>query len=96
MSNSQPFCDKSHIGSSFKPLKFSLDEKASSMHLCGCKLSSKAPFCDGVTCEKLMRGERINTAPAHLEELEEGLSDESDDADTTSEDEGPATPTNKQ
>ena len=51
MSNKQPFCDSSHVGSLFTPLKFSLDEKTKkSMHLCGCKLSSKAPFCDAVTC----------------------------------------------
>ena len=60
MSQSQPFCDKSHIGTNFKPLKFSLDEKADKMHLCGCKLSSEAPFCDKVTCKRLLNGERIN------------------------------------
>ena len=66
MSQSQPFCDKSHIGTSFNPLKFSLDTKSESLHLCGCKLSSKAPFCDGITCQRLLNGERINVAPAHL------------------------------
>ena len=63
MSRKQPFCDSSHTGTAFKPLKFSLDEKASSMHLCGCKLSTKAPFCDTVTCQKLMNGERISDVP---------------------------------
>jgi len=59
LSAKQPFCDSSHVGTNFKPLKFSLDEKASTMHLCGCKLSSNAPFCDTVTCAKLLRGESI-------------------------------------
>jgi CDGSH-type Zn-finger protein len=47
MSKQQPFCDSSHVGSSFKPIKFSLDEKTDVMHMCGCKLSKNAPFCDG-------------------------------------------------
>ena len=86
MSNSQPFCDKSHIGTNFKPLKFSLDEKADTMHLCGCKLSTMAPHCDGVTCEKLMRGERINASMGHLDDPDIGLSSgDSEDAELTDE-----------
>ena len=69
MSNKQPFCDSSHVGSLFKPLKFSLDEKTQkSMHLCGCKLSSKAPFCDTVTCQKLLKGEPITAQEAVIAE----------------------------
>ena len=59
MSSKQPFCDKSHTGTNFKPLKFSLDEAQDVMHMCGCKLSSTAPFCDGVTCENLMLGKTL-------------------------------------
>ena len=65
MSSKQPFCDSSHVGSNFSPLKFSLDEKAKRMHLCGCKLSSNAPFCDQETCKKLLCGE-----PITIQELE--------------------------
>ena len=36
------------------------------MHLCGCKLSSKAPFCDTVTCKKLLRGEPITIQEAEM------------------------------
>lgn len=50
MSKNQPFCDSSHRGTLFRPLKFNLEEKVKSMQLCGCKLSKQAPFCDGVTC----------------------------------------------
>ena len=59
MSRSQPFCDKSHIGSLFKPLKFSIDEElpGAAMHLCGCKLTKNAPFCDGRTCMNIVKGE---------------------------------------
>ena len=39
MSKKQPFCDSSHKGTSFGPLKFALDEKVKEMHLCGCKLT---------------------------------------------------------
>lgn len=45
-SKSQPFCDGSHSGTEFQPVKFSLDEKKT-VSLCGCKWSADAPFCDG-------------------------------------------------
>ena len=52
MSKNQPFCDSSHLGTAFKPLRFQIDEElpGKTMHLCGCKLSKNAPFCDGQTC----------------------------------------------
>lgn len=52
MSNSQPFCDNSHEGTAFKPLKFTVEEKVLEMNLCGCKLSESKPFCDGHSCRK--------------------------------------------
>ncbi|MDP2737323.1 MAG: CDGSH iron-sulfur domain-containing protein [Pseudorhodobacter sp.] len=45
-SANQPFCDGTHKGSSFTPVKFTADE-AKTAYLCGCKHSAKAPFCDG-------------------------------------------------
>ncbi|KAJ3095785.1 hypothetical protein HDU97_006550 [Phlyctochytrium planicorne] len=45
-SKNQPFCDGSHKGTAFKPLKFTVDE-AKKYWLCGCKLTENAPFCDG-------------------------------------------------
>jgi len=45
MSKSEPFCDKSHKGTAFKPIKFSLDQRADKIYLCGCKFTTKAPFC---------------------------------------------------
>jgi len=45
-SKTQPFCDGSHKGSEFTPIKFELTEKAK-VWLCGCKLSEKKPYCDG-------------------------------------------------
>lgn len=66
MSTNQPFCDSSHKGSEFKPLKFSLDERSERLHLCGCKLSTQAPFCDGATCKKLLAEETFSEAEAAL------------------------------
>ena len=54
MSSKQPFCDSSHVGTEFKPIKFSLDEPQKVIFICGCKLSHKAPFCDGQTCINMM------------------------------------------
>jgi CDGSH-type Zn-finger protein len=42
----QPFCDGSHKGSTFAPVKFDAEE-ASIVSFCGCKGSAKAPRCDG-------------------------------------------------
>ncbi len=45
-SKTQPFCDGSHKGSGFEPIKFDLAE-ATQVAMCGCKHSLKKPFCDG-------------------------------------------------
>lgn len=45
-SSSQPFCDGSHQGSEFEPIRFELAEKTK-VWLCGCKHSAKKPYCDG-------------------------------------------------
>jgi CDGSH-type Zn-finger protein len=45
-SKRQPFCDGSHKGGPFMPVKFAMAE-AQKVWLCGCKHSAKQPFCDG-------------------------------------------------
>ena len=45
-SKKQPFCDGSHVGSDYSPLKFTA-EKAEVVYFCGCKNTNNAPFCDG-------------------------------------------------
>ena len=45
-SASQPFCDGSHKGTSFRPMKTEIAEKRK-VALCGCKFAGKKPFCDG-------------------------------------------------
>ncbi|MFQ3578444.1 MAG: CDGSH iron-sulfur domain-containing protein [Verrucomicrobiia bacterium] len=45
-SSTQPFCDGSHKGSGFSPLKVVLNEQKR-LAFCGCKHSANAPFCDG-------------------------------------------------
>ncbi len=45
-SNNQPFCDGSHKGSGFSPVK-TVIEKDKNIAWCGCKRSSSFPFCDG-------------------------------------------------
>ena len=67
-------------------MKFSLDEKTkASMHLCGCKLSSKAPFCDTVTCQKLLKGEPITAQEAELASEDYYVAGESDGTETEGE-----------
>lgn len=45
-SASQPFCDGSHQGTSFTPLRH-VPEKDGALFFCGCKASANAPLCDG-------------------------------------------------
>jgi CDGSH iron-sulfur domain-containing protein 3 len=45
-SKRQPFCDGSHKGTSFEPIKFKA-ELTGTFNLCGCKTTDDAPYCDG-------------------------------------------------
>jgi len=42
----QPFCDGSHAGTSFTPLKYTASETRK-VFFCGCKATAKSPLCDG-------------------------------------------------
>jgi CDGSH-type Zn-finger protein len=45
-SKTQPFCDGSHKGTGFTPVKMEIIEEKT-VAWCGCKHSKNAPFCDG-------------------------------------------------
>ena len=45
-SKTQPFCDGSHKGTAFTPVKFDAIE-TKTVYFCGCKHSAKKPLCDG-------------------------------------------------
>lgn len=45
-SQTQPFCDGSHSGTGFEPVRFEVTEKKK-VAWCGCKRSSKGCLCDG-------------------------------------------------
>ncbi len=45
-SNNQPFCDGSHKGSEFSPVKY-VAEESKKVGFCGCRASGNAPLCDG-------------------------------------------------
>jgi CDGSH-type Zn-finger protein len=46
-SQNQPFCDGSHKGTEFTPLKVDLTEKKR-VAWCCCKYTKNQPFCDGI------------------------------------------------
>lgn len=46
LSKKQPFCDGSHSGTEFEPLKLDLTEKKQ-VALCQCKQTGNPPYCDG-------------------------------------------------
>ena len=45
-STKQPYCDGSHKGTNFNPIK-EVVESTKRIAWCGCKHSKRAPFCDG-------------------------------------------------
>jgi CDGSH iron-sulfur domain-containing protein 3 len=45
-SKKQPFCDGSHKGGSFTPLKYTATD-SKTLYFCGCKATASAPLCDG-------------------------------------------------
>ena len=45
-SKAQPFCDGSHKGSAFTPVKYDAAE-SKTVYFCGCKHSANKPLCDG-------------------------------------------------
>lgn len=46
LSKKQPFCDGSHKGTGFSPVKC-VTEQEERVFFCGCKNSKNAPYCDG-------------------------------------------------
>ncbi len=46
-SRSQPYCDGSHRGTDFRPVRYVAAEKAEEVLFCGCKHTKTPPFCDG-------------------------------------------------
>ncbi|KAI9357271.1 hypothetical protein DFJ73DRAFT_657219 [Zopfochytrium polystomum] len=53
LSKKQPWCDGSHVGTGFKPLKWTSSSAATGppppgfFSLCNCKYTKMPPFCDG-------------------------------------------------
>ncbi len=41
-----PFCDGSHVGSEYSPMRFEIKE-SKEVALCSCGLTKTPPFCDG-------------------------------------------------
>ncbi|MGR3616760.1 MAG: CDGSH iron-sulfur domain-containing protein [Paracoccaceae bacterium] len=45
-SKRQPFCDGSHKGTDFSPVKYTA-KATRKLFFCGCKKTGKIPLCDG-------------------------------------------------
>lgn len=54
-SANQPFCDGSHKGTEFVPVKFTSDENKR-VFFCGCKATARQPLCDGSHKPKKIEG----------------------------------------
>jgi len=51
-SENQPFCDRSHKGTTFTPLRYQATDTARK-YFRGCKSTASAPICDGGACSKI-------------------------------------------
>jgi len=47
LSKTQPFCDQSHKGTQFKPVRYVAQEQGEEVLFCTCKRTLDGPFCDG-------------------------------------------------
>jgi len=65
-SKSQPFCDGSHVGTSFHP-KVIVSDKDDNAFLCSCKYSKNPPYCDGA--HKKFTQEMIGTEGPSLDDV---------------------------
>jgi len=45
-SQTQPYCDGSHQGGEFTPVKY-VAEESKRVYFCGCKATAGQPLCDG-------------------------------------------------
>ncbi len=46
LSDNQPYCDGSHKGTAFSPVKVNI-ERDQKLAWCACKNTNNQPFCDG-------------------------------------------------
>lgn len=46
LSRSQPFCDGSHQGTPFTPLRY-CPPRSETLYFCACKRTATPPLCDG-------------------------------------------------
>jgi len=47
LSKNQPFCDQSHQGTDFKPVRYMARDNGEEVLFCNCKHTTDRPFCDG-------------------------------------------------
>jgi len=47
LSKNQPFCDQSHRGTDYKPVRYIASEDGEEVLFCNCKHTADGPFCDG-------------------------------------------------
>ena len=45
-SSNQPFCDGSHSGTEFAPIRY-VPDRDGKAYFCGCKRTDNQPLCDG-------------------------------------------------
>ncbi len=57
-SKTQPFCDGSHAGTTFRPKPFTAEEDEEA-YLCACKHSKNLPYCDGT--HKKFKNDQVGT-----------------------------------
>ncbi len=65
-SKKQPFCDGSHSGSDYFPMKF-VAENSEVVYFCGCKETANSPLCDGSHKKRPLLEEMDKSFSVHIQ-----------------------------
>ncbi|KAK3606672.1 hypothetical protein CHS0354_029582 [Potamilus streckersoni] len=72
LSKTQPWCDGSHKGTGFKPLKWTVSKSQTRFQICACKYTKDPPYCDAthtnVPCNILEQQQSCDRKQLHIQD----------------------------
>lgn len=72
LSKKQPWCDGSHLGTGFQPMRWVVPKTQSVYEVCACKYTKDPPICDAthvnLPTEVLNRSDNCVLKPGHIQD----------------------------